>query len=191
MIRHAAMLLNIGRRGRDGRSARGRVKGRLFNSKLQEFGERVVYSKPNSLGKDKLASRWENGTFIGLQDDSSELLIGTPSGVLKARSFNHHTMGTDKWSANGVESMTGLPWEPVPGRQGVEVKSNGKTSGESGADVNDPDGAATRIFKRRAVGITRGGVRKYGMTLGCAGCIAANRAGSEPVNHKFIMPCSY
>ena len=73
-------------------------------------------------------------------------------------------MGADKWSADGIDSMTGLPWEPGPGRQGVEVKSNIRMSGDSGADMKDPGSTETRTFKRRAVKITRADVRKYGMT---------------------------
>ena len=64
MIRHAAMLLNIGQRGDDGRTAWERVKGRRFNREVPEFGERVMYLKPDSLGKDKLDSRWETGHFF-------------------------------------------------------------------------------------------------------------------------------
>ena len=58
LIRHAAMLINIGQRGDDGRTAWERVKGRKLNRDVPEFGERVMYLKPSSLGKDKLDSRW-------------------------------------------------------------------------------------------------------------------------------------
>ena len=58
LIRHAAMLMNIGQRGDDGRTASERVKGRTFNREVPEFGESVLYLKPSSLGKDKLDSRW-------------------------------------------------------------------------------------------------------------------------------------
>ena len=51
LIRHAAMLLNIGQRGQDGRSAWERVKGRRFNSELPEFGERVMHIKAKQFGK--------------------------------------------------------------------------------------------------------------------------------------------
>ena len=51
------MLVNIGLRGEDGRSAWERVKGRTFNREIPEFGERVMYLKPASVGKDKLDSR--------------------------------------------------------------------------------------------------------------------------------------
>ena len=40
MIRHAAMLVNIGQRVDDGRTAWERVKGRRFNREILEFGDR-------------------------------------------------------------------------------------------------------------------------------------------------------
>ena len=58
MIRHAAMLVNIGQRGEDGRTAWERVRGRKFNREAPEFGERAMHLKRASLGKDKLDSRW-------------------------------------------------------------------------------------------------------------------------------------
>ena len=76
MVRHAAMLVNIGQRGEDGRSAWERVKGRRFNREIPEFGERVMYLKPASVGKDKLDSRWEVGHFFRIHDESAELIIG-------------------------------------------------------------------------------------------------------------------
>ena len=61
LARHAAMTLNIGQRGEDGRSAWERVKGKCFNREVPEFGEKVLYLKPESLGVNKLDSRWESG----------------------------------------------------------------------------------------------------------------------------------
>ena len=40
LIRHAAMTLNIGQRGEDGRSAWERVKGRAYNRDIPDFGEK-------------------------------------------------------------------------------------------------------------------------------------------------------
>ena len=42
LIRHAAMTLNIGQRGEDGRSAWERVKGRAYNRDIPDFGENHV-----------------------------------------------------------------------------------------------------------------------------------------------------
>ena len=85
------MLVNIGQRGDDGRTAWERVKGRRFNREAPEFGKRIMYLKPNSFGKDKLDSRWETGHFLGIQDDSAELLVGTSIGVVKARPVRSYT----------------------------------------------------------------------------------------------------
>ena len=80
MSRHAAMLVNIGQRGEDGRSAWKRAKGRRFNREVPEFGERVMYLKPASVGGDKLDSRWGAGHFLGIQDESAGLIIGNTVG---------------------------------------------------------------------------------------------------------------
>ena len=42
MVRHAAMLVNIGQRGDDGRTAWERVKGPRLNRDVPEFGERIM-----------------------------------------------------------------------------------------------------------------------------------------------------
>ena len=132
MIRHAAMLLNIGQRGDDGRTAWERVKGRRFNREIPEFGERVMYLKPDSLGKDKLDSRWETGHFLGIQDDSAELIIGTSIGVLKVRSVRSYTDIADRWKGISLFEVVGVPWCPIPGRDGVEIKGRVKMASEFG-----------------------------------------------------------
>ena len=105
MIRHAARLSNIRQRSPDGRSAWERVYGRRFNREIFEFGERGMYLKPGSVGKDKLEPRWENGHFIGLQDEPAELLIGTDQGVLEVRSNRHHSSASDNgWITMGTSS---------------------------------------------------------------------------------------
>ena len=43
LIRHAAMLVNTGRRGGDGRTAWERVKGRKFNREAPGFRERIMF----------------------------------------------------------------------------------------------------------------------------------------------------
>ena len=64
MIRCAAILRNIGKRGTGGRSAWGRVGGSGFNLETSEFGGRVMYLWPNRVGKGKLVSQW--GGVVGI-----------------------------------------------------------------------------------------------------------------------------
>ena len=65
-----------------------------------------------------------------------------------------------------METMAGLPWEPVPGRQGIEIKSDVRMQLESGEFMKDPDTIPTRAYQRRSVKIMREDVQKYGLTPG-------------------------
>ena len=69
--------------------------------------------------------------------------------------------------------MQGTPWEPIPGRRGMEVKSRFKVRGEKGT-IPPP---STREVIPRRIYIRSEDVSesKYGLTLGCKGCEAANR----------------
>ena len=61
----------------DGKTAHERMRGRKFRRDIAEFGERILYIRSDSVGKDKFNSRWEPGVFIGVKDDSGEVIIGT------------------------------------------------------------------------------------------------------------------
>ena len=98
LIRHAAMTLNIGQRGEDGRSAWERVKGRACNRDIPDSGEKVMYLLPESVGVSKLDSRWSTGHFLGIRDESNELLIGTSQGVLKVGIIRYY----NTISENGI-----------------------------------------------------------------------------------------
>ena len=69
LVKHASLLINIFRRGEDGRTAWERRKGRAFKRDIHEFGEQVLYPKPGSGGKDKFDARWESGVFLGMKED--------------------------------------------------------------------------------------------------------------------------
>ena len=124
LVRHSAMALNIGQRGEDGRSAWERVKGKCFNREVPEFGEKVLYLKPESLGVNKLDSRWEPGRFFGIRGEPGELCIGAKDGVLKVRTYRSYVTLSERWNAASLFDINGLPWEPVPGREGIEVKAS-------------------------------------------------------------------
>ena len=46
-----------------------------------------MYLKAGTAGKDKLLPRWEYGIWLGIRDESGEIIVGTPDGVVKARDF--------------------------------------------------------------------------------------------------------
>ena len=87
LVPHSAATLNRYVVGADGKTARQRLRGRVFKSPVVEFGECVWYLKPKSVGKDKLHSRWGEGVWFGVREESGETLIGTREGVIKVRTF--------------------------------------------------------------------------------------------------------
>ena len=46
-----------------------------------------MYVKAGTAGRDKLQCRWERGVWLGVRDETGEVVIGTPMGVVKARDF--------------------------------------------------------------------------------------------------------
>ena len=100
MVMHAAGILNIFRRGMDGRTAYQRVKGRQVQKDTVEFGECVWYLKPRSVGKNKADVRWEDGVWLGVRDKSGEMCIGTDKGVIKVCSVRWKGSTRERWDAS-------------------------------------------------------------------------------------------
>ena len=71
------------------------MKGKTFAREVAEFGEQVWYYKPGITGKDKLDVRWESGIWLGIRDESGEVIVGTSKGVLKDRSLRKNLSVND------------------------------------------------------------------------------------------------
>ena len=76
MVRYAGAMLSRTRRGADGRTAFELRKGKPYMKKLPPFGEKVMYLKAGK-PKSRLDDRWLEGLFVGFQDRSDEIVIGT------------------------------------------------------------------------------------------------------------------
>ena len=124
MIRYAANVLSWYIVGDDGKTAYERLKGKLFTRKTVEFGECIWYIKAGSVGKNKMASRVESGVFLGFREESQEVMIGTPDGIVKAASIKRKGTHEERWNAQELDSFTGTPWEPIPGRGEMEIKTS-------------------------------------------------------------------
>ena len=76
MVEHAAWLSTVCKRGEDGKTAFQRVRGRAFNKRSVEFGEKVLFKLPDrgprhdELGA--LEARWQKGTMLGYSRLSNE-----------------------------------------------------------------------------------------------------------------------
>jgi len=67
--------------------------------------------------------RWEEGVWLGVRDKSGEMYIGTEHGAIKVRSVRRKGTAQERWDESCWARMQGVPWEPVPGREGFEVGS--------------------------------------------------------------------
>ena len=72
--------------------------------------------------KDKMESRWESGIWLGMRDESQEVIIGTPSGCIKVRDIKRYASEDDQWDVDRFNSFRGAPWEPTPGSRSCEIK---------------------------------------------------------------------
>ena len=78
--------------------------------------------KPGSKGKYKFVPRWEEGIWLGLTDKSFEVIIGTSGGVIKVRDIKRKGEH-EQWDIAKFNALQGVPWEPIPGREGIELKT--------------------------------------------------------------------
>jgi hypothetical protein len=160
--------------GTDGKTAHERLRGRKFRRDIAEFGERVMYLKADSVGKDKFSSRWEPGFFLGIKEESGEVIIGTEDGVIKTRSFKRRGSEGERWSSDDLAKVKGSPWEPIPGRDDIELKTSVHI--DTGPTVHEPmEGFDKQVVKRRFK-ITKDDVRNHGMTPGCHGITTVRRS---------------
>ena len=77
LIKHCSDLLNRYNVGKDGKTPRYRLKGKKFKRDVVDYAECVWYLKPKSKGKDKLNTRWESGIWLGIREESGEVIVGT------------------------------------------------------------------------------------------------------------------
>ncbi len=78
--------------------------------------------------------------------------------------------------------MGGIQWEPIPGREGIEIKSSVNLPKDESEIKKTEIGVEKEIVRRR-LKLTKEDVREFGMTAGCRGCAAVNRGG-QAVNHS-------
>jgi hypothetical protein len=178
IVRHAAALMNRFQIGEDGMTAHRRLRGKKFNRAMVEFGECIWYLKPGSKGKFKRESRWGNGIFLGIREESGEYIVGTEEGTIKCGTCRRKGLPEDRWNLALFKEFKGLPWEPTPGSDNPDLKSRiimPEVSREIKRDIQEP---AEQIgpYKTR---ITQRDLEKYGVTQGCPGCRATMDRSKE------------
>ncbi len=110
---------------------------------------------------------------MGIKMESGESISGVASGVVKARGFRRKPEEGGRCSSGGVDGCNGAPWEPYPGAGGgCEITSKVRlpvNDGRITIVIEDKGECAPRRMR-----IAKKDVEKFGFTVGCAGCRAAN-----------------
>ena len=168
LVMHAGANLNRFSQGKDGYTAHRRLRGRAFNRPVTEFGECVWYYKPNKKQRGKIEPRWADGVFLGIREESGEVIIGTSEGVFKCRAFRRKGSEAERWNTAEITSVVGLPWQPVPGGPGMDLRSAVRVP--EGEPIGRMPETQVREYKSRRFQIRKHDLRKHGLTIGCDGC---------------------
>ena len=114
LVRHAAWLLLVRVRGRDGRTAYERSRGRPFNKRFAAFGEVCLFKLAKKRGFDgydergKLATRWAKGVFLGYDSLSNEYLYFSQGRIAKSRALQRISEDA-RWNAQAVGEINVTP----------------------------------------------------------------------------------
>ena len=113
LVMHAATTITRYRKDADGITAYRRWKGKEFKRDVAEFGENVWYLKSDSAGRDKYASRWQEGIWLGIMDDTGEIIVGTDEGVVKSKGLQEEAYHEGAMEQRAVLEHERCPLEDV------------------------------------------------------------------------------
>ena len=187
MVEHAAMTINFGRRGPDGRTAWELRHGRPFRRCLAGFSEKIMYL-PGGKRASRLEDKFLPGIYLGQSLRTDESLIGTSNGVVRARTVRRLPEG-DRKDRELLLSVKGSLWKPVPADETLDeapARIHLPVPMAVAAALPDPlpprgqpvPGEPRRVNLRRGVELM-----KYGFTADCMGCISAE-AGTSAQAHS-------
>ena len=86
------------------------------------IGETVWYKQlgDGNDRKNKAATEWFTGVWLGPNLKSSETLIGTDKGVVRAYTVERLSPSV-RWDINRIFDMKGTPQKPDPSKPGLNI----------------------------------------------------------------------
>ena len=112
--RHAAATVSRYQVGKDGKTAYERTKGKKFKREMAEFGECIWYLKQRSKGSTGMKGRWMEGIWLGVREESGEVIVGTPEGIQKARTVRRKATNSERWKKNHAGQSHSVAMECRP-----------------------------------------------------------------------------
>ena len=170
LVEHAGTLHNLFHRSgemKDGKTPYSRHRGREWRVSFPPFGETVEFLTRGH----KFESRWQQGIFLGVKDNTTEKIVGNGSGVFTVQSIRRKS-GDDKYNLEILQSVTGVPWDPQATRDDApEGPRPAIVVGEPAEPLAQPVVVqAPKPKTSRRLYITKRDLEKYGYTAGCPAC---------------------
>lgn len=87
LIMYAGETLSHHQVGSDRRVAFQRLREQQLKRRVVEFGERILWQPLDTIEQGKLNPRWIEGVWLGVRPQTSEVIVGTDTGVSRTREF--------------------------------------------------------------------------------------------------------
>lgn len=169
LIEYTGVLLNLFSRGSvgDGFTAFHRLKGRPWRIELPCFGETVEYKRRTG---HKLDKRWETGVFLGINEATTEKIIGAKDGVVLVQSIQR-VPEDRRFNKELLENLKGLPWDRMPTAAEIVGLPFPITMVPVNPEVPpEPTVAFDRPTQHRRHYITKADLTAFGYSDGCPAC---------------------
>ena len=116
-VRFAAQISSRVHRGTDGMTGYRGAYGRSSVPRRYVLWSEKVFYLEQSKRKVQVETKWHEGIFLGIKDESEIAVVGTPHGIVFSRSIRRVPKED---SGDGVlfNSIRGAPWELQPRAEG-------------------------------------------------------------------------
>ena len=113
--------------------------------------------------------------WLGFRDESNEVFVGTTQGVVKVRTVRRKGTAQSRWDEKLFNSVKGTPWQPEPGRTGMDVRAN-ITLDRATEGIPQEAMGTPRVEKGLLrPKINKSDVANHRGTIGCRACEASKR----------------
>ena len=182
LVPFAAFIVNVGRRGIDGRTPHYRRRGQDYKRALPAFSERVSYQIA-SHAASRIGDRFGSGIFLGVVPRSSAFWIGVEDGSVTESRCLRRGAPSEHAAPELINSLRGVPWMLNPAEQERPQVSVHADPVVAPADL-PPKPSEEQARKPRQLYIRKHvELKAYGYTVGCAGCDAVREDAPQSRPH--------